>query len=448
MDRIDKSLDDIIKQQRDEKKKLKHTPPAKKQTSIPKKASGGVQSRAAIRATREARASKPNSPYARPTKAKEALFTASFRTKAAPITEIFTAGYIPKPKSTLKLFTTNNKAGRAKETVGPISTKSIRMVTTQAPKAPARDSVSLTSASASLRLSTQQSKQPPQQRPDARSTLSTTNRNDRNDNSFGNRNAQDNRSAPSRANNYNSTNHGNSHGSNHRIQGSRESQGVIYNGSHSQQNRSRQEAPKPKPQVAVPETVDLDMDVDTPISIRGVAPGESVAFRGESGPVTIEIENLDPGTTADDVKYVCSRFGEIKSCMCSNGYAQVTYARKAAGQAAIDNLHGKKADNGQILRVVMRPNPIIHNAAVPAAPTPTPLSGPMKILERAVHGTITNAGTIYSDQLLAAQQMLKVQQHKMAQLQQEEQRIASMRLHANTQMNDLNSLSSSSRGFF
>lgn len=33
--------------------------------------------------------------------------------------------------------------------------------------------------------------------------------------------------------------------------------------------------------------------------------------------------------------------------MCSNGYAQVTYARKAAGQAAIENLHGKKADNGK-----------------------------------------------------------------------------------------------------
>ncbi|KAG0023766.1 hypothetical protein BGZ81_007938 [Podila clonocystis] len=433
MDRIDKSLDDIIKQQRDEKKKLKHTPPAKKQTAIPKKASGGVQSRAAIRATREARAAKPNSPYARPTKTKEALFTASFRTKAAPITEIFTAGYIPKPKSTLKLFTTNNKAGRAKETVGPISTKSIRMVATQAPKAPVRDNLSLTSASASLRLSTQQSKQP-QQRPDSRSAMSSS-RNDRNDNSFANRNAQDNRSAPSRTNNHNNVNLGNNHGG---------------HGSHNQHSRTRQEAPKPKSQILVPETVDLDMEVDIPIAIRGVAPGESVAFRGESGPVTIEIENLDPGTTADDVKYVCSRFGEIKSCMCSNGYAQVTYARKAAGHAAIENLHGKKADNGQILRVVMRPNPIIHTTAAPApaAPTPTPLSGPMKILERAVHGTITNAGTIYSDQLLAAQQMLKVQQHKMAQLKQEEQRISSMRLHANTQMNDLNSLSSSSRGFF
>ena len=62
MDRIDKSLDDIIKLQREEKKKFKGPPP--KKTTIPKKTSGGVQSRAAIRATRETRTTKPNSPYA------------------------------------------------------------------------------------------------------------------------------------------------------------------------------------------------------------------------------------------------------------------------------------------------------------------------------------------------------------------------------------------------
>jgi hypothetical protein len=51
-------------------------------------------------------------------------------------------------------------------------------------------------------------------------------------------------------------------------------------------------------------SMDVDMDVDnSPIAIKGSAPGQqSVAFRGESGPVTIEIENLDPGTTTDDVK--------------------------------------------------------------------------------------------------------------------------------------------------
>ncbi len=53
-----------------------------------------------------------------------------------------------------------------------------------------------------------------------------------------------------------------------------------------------------------------------------------------------------------DAQYVCSRFGEILSCVCSHGFSQVTYARKVAGQAAVDNLHGKKADNGTVQREI------------------------------------------------------------------------------------------------
>lgn len=51
--------------------------------------------------------------------------------------------------------------------------------------------------------------------------------------------------------------------------------------------------------------MDMVMDtdaIDGTVSIKGSAPNSTVAFRGESGPVTIEIENLDPGTTAEDVK--------------------------------------------------------------------------------------------------------------------------------------------------
>ena len=46
------------------------------------------------------------------------------------------------------------------------------------------------------------------------------------------------------------------------------------------------------------------MDLEEgPIVIKGIAPAEvEVSIRGESGPVTIEIENLDPGTTTEDVK--------------------------------------------------------------------------------------------------------------------------------------------------
>ena len=61
---------------------------------------------------------------------------------------------------------------------------------------------------------------------------------------------------------------------------------------------------------------------------------------------------------------------------------------------------------------------------------------------------ITNAGTIYSDHLLAAQTMLKVQQHRMAQLHQEEERIKSLRLQAGSQQGHIGSLSTPSRGYF
>ncbi|KAF9424620.1 hypothetical protein BGZ94_008027 [Podila epigama] len=475
MDRIDKSLDEIIKGQRGDKKKAKPT------AHNPKKTAVGIQSNSALRAKKEARAAKSNSPYARPHQRKEeALFTASFKAQEAPVKEIFTAGYVPKPKGSIKLYTTNNKPATRpsnNEPMGPISTKSLRLVTTQTPKT--EPIKSLTSASASRNSAQarsqaqsqqqqqrQQQQQQTQQRPEARGTLNDNRRNDRQDNyrrdSYDDRfnghsnNRGNERQESNRNNSYDRRDSASNsrvndrHGSDYvnrnntydnRSNGASTNRLNSTSGGHNNTSTHRQEAvtrAQPPSTSSVPSTADQAMDIDTPISIRGVAPGDSVAFRGESGPVTIEIENLDPGTTADDVKYVCSRFGEIRSCMCANGYAQVTYARKAAGLAAVENLHGKKADNGQILRVAMRPNPIIHTT--PTAPTvvhtPSALSGPMKILEKAVHGTITNAGTLYADQLLAAQTMIKVQQHKMAYIQQEEQRINMMRQHVNPTLQD------------
>ncbi|KAG0199860.1 hypothetical protein BGX28_006928 [Mortierella sp. GBA30] len=179
------------------------------------------------------------------------------------------------------------------------------------------------------------------------------------------------------------------------------------------------------------------MDVDEGVLlIKGSAPtsGNDLDLPSDNGPATIEIANLDPDTTAEDVKVVCSRFGEIRSCICSDGLSQVTYARKAAATAAVENLHGKKADKDLILSVRMLKTPVFHG--IPTAPSPHvpgPIAGPLKLLTQAVKGTIANAGTIYADQVLAAQQMLKVQQHRMAQLHMEEQRIAALRLH-NAQM--------------
>ncbi|KAK3814956.1 MAG: hypothetical protein J3Q66DRAFT_343468 [Benniella sp.] len=176
-----------------------------------------------------------------------------------------------------------------------------------------------------------------------------------------------------------------------------------------------------------------------PIVIKGIAPAEvEVSIKGESGPVTIEIENLDPGTTTEDVKVVCSRFGEIRSCICTNGFAQVTYARKAAGLAAVETLNGKKADNNQILHVTMRKTPVFHGVQfTQATHIPSPLAEPMRMLSKAVQGSINNVGSLYQEQLEAAQHILKVQQHRMAQLRMEEQRIQTLRTQTNGQFEDL-----------
>lgn len=64
MNQIDQSLDDIIKKQREQKKKMKGKSTQAKDLKIPKKQAGGVKSRAAIRTDRSIRAAKPNSPYA------------------------------------------------------------------------------------------------------------------------------------------------------------------------------------------------------------------------------------------------------------------------------------------------------------------------------------------------------------------------------------------------
>ena len=68
-----------------------------------------------------------------------------------------------------------------------------------------------------------------------------------------------------------------------------------------------------------PKSEDGDMDVveikqeeeEQFISIKGAAPVEVDAV---NGPVTIEIENLDRGTTAEDVKVSCFVLYRLVSC--------------------------------------------------------------------------------------------------------------------------------------
>ncbi|KAF9180602.1 hypothetical protein BGZ51_006082 [Haplosporangium sp. Z 767] len=170
------------------------------------------------------------------------------------------------------------------------------------------------------------------------------------------------------------------------------------------------------------------MDTDDVIVIKGMAPlGADLAIKGESGPATIEIHNLDPGTSAEDVKVVCSRFGEIRSCICSNGVAQVTYVRKPAGAAAVENLDGKKADNDQILKVIMLRHPVFHT--IPnISHQPTFVPGPLNLLVKAVQGTISNPGTAYSIQVQAARRILELQQNRVNQLRDKAQSVEALQM--------------------
>ncbi|KAF9583737.1 hypothetical protein BGW38_008703 [Lunasporangiospora selenospora] len=491
-------LDDIIKKQRQGKKNQKkpNKAGATKTRTIPKKSGGVVKGKAPVKTEKFARSSKPNAPYAKPinVKKEQALFTESYKAAKAPVKEIFTAGYIPKASTNLKLFTTNYKKEvqrkeALKDAVGPLTTKSLRLVTVQQVKkdaAPQPLSVNQRRADprgeriptepramrkeAEQRQQPQQPRQPRQQNPPSqqsqhqqqqhpqqqqqqqqqqpqqqshqqrssnarggdfyRPTGNSSGRSDDRGNdrrgSESHSNARggsgDHGARHGSTNNNTSTNNYNSGHTNHASSITSSNSRRVQSPERNVRQETRVLSQQTNNRAPEKDSSSMDVDMeDTSISIRGSAPGSNVSFKGESGPVTIEIENLDPETTAEDVKYVCSRFGEIKSCICSHGFSQVTYARKAAGLAAIENLHGKKADNGKILRVTMRKNAVIHDTVQRSVPSS--IAGPMKILTKAVQGTIANPGTLYSDHIVAAENILKAQQHRMAQLQQEEQRL-------------------------
>ena len=235
------------------------------------------------------------------------------------MTEIFTAGYIAKPKGTLKLFTTNYKAGlkagaqqhqqqQRQASGSQLTSKPVRLVTTQQVRKESRNPSSLTS------LHTRNERIPTGPRNPEPLTHSGGRHNDRRQDDV----YVDRRPTHGNQSGSLSTRHGNNNinsSINHANNG--HSNNAQRNG-NSQPERNVRQDPSPRVQLTtkapapVPAHIDLDMDIDmgdTPIAIRGSAPGTNVAFRGESGPVTVEIENLDPETTADDVKVRFSRPG-------------------------------------------------------------------------------------------------------------------------------------------
>ncbi|KAG0003035.1 hypothetical protein BGZ80_005865 [Entomortierella chlamydospora] len=462
MENLDQSLEQIIKSNKQAQKKLNNV--SKKASSKPKSKSKPRVAATALKVIKTGRIAKSTPRIVKPAKP---LFTETYKALSAPIKEIFTSRYIPQT-SPIKLTTFNTKAIQAKKAATrSVTSKPIRLVTTQktdgSSSSGSNNISNKTNSPTPPKISTGNSnskgvyRSADRYRPSSyRSSDIRRNRSRSRSRDVSSRGATESknytssnqnealagkgidsiRKATSKndGGNYNkntTNNSNNSHG-----KGNISSSSDLPSSSQKGKSVSFESVSPDNENSSTDMTMDLD---DGALSIKGAAPSApELSFKGEGGPVTVEIENLDPGTTAEDVKVVCSRFGEIKSCICSNGFSQVTFARRAAGLAAVETLNGKKADNNQILRVSMRKTPIIHHIQNPASiHVPSPIAGPMKLLSKAVEGTIKNAGSLYQEQLQTAQHMLKVQQHRMAQLHMEEQRIAALRMQANAQYGDL-----------
>ncbi|KAF8942433.1 hypothetical protein BGZ47_006477 [Haplosporangium gracile] len=434
---MDQSLDDIIKLNKLESKKITQKP--------------------TLKAPKLTALTKPKSPYRRPVHKEGPLFTETYKAWNAPVTAIFTSAYVPKTEP-IKLVVYNDRVSKSTKDDFRASTSSIyepgtksgiRLSTTQRTRGdpyrpatptaggkPSQGDFYRPQSSGSRRHETSKRRNSRDASRSSSSSASHGNRDDRRKSGgardsvpvsgMGIDEVRKYYSKKSQSNGCTTTTY-NSNNDN--------GKGKDNLGST---RRPRSAADNSTPLPPKTESVLDDMDIveikqeeeEQIISIKGAAPVEVDIV---NGPVTIEIDNLDRGTTAEDVKVVCSRFGEIKSCVCSNGFSQVTYARRAAGIAAVETLNGKKADNNLILRVTMLKAPIFHNVTIiPSPHVPSSIAGPMKLLTRAVQGTITNAGSIYSNQLMMAQQVLKMQQHRVAQLHLEEQEMTLRRIQGVT----------------
>ncbi|KAF9428266.1 hypothetical protein BGZ94_002937 [Podila epigama] len=404
MERIDKSLDEIIKIQKEE------AVSSRKQASNRSVRAKQVPTNKRTRTIQKD--TKSRLPYTvrrleRPIRKEKALFTESFKAMKAPIKEIFTAHYVPKFKP-ITMVAVNKNPVRS-----PNNNSTGDSLTTTKPDHPVvKNERSPTPHAPSVGRNGRSVYRPADSYRPGRGS-NRTRRHPSQD-----RSRRPNNDSSQRAVSPRHTSH------NQRNGGRRRS-------SLSSSNLD----PVIKTEREVTPSLSTNMDVDyTPTPAGRSILDESVQAPIlepvlDNEPATIEIENLDPGTTAEDVKVVCSRFGEIKSCMCVNGFSQVTYARRAAAVAAVQNLNGKTADNDQILRVTLKKTPVFHNNIQVNAPVhvPSPIAEPLKLVGKTVQGSINQVGELYADQLLVAQQMLKAQEDRLAQLHMEEQRLAQIR---------------------
>ncbi|KAJ2485939.1 hypothetical protein IWW37_005793, partial [Coemansia sp. RSA 2050] len=86
-----------------------------------------------------------------------------------------------------------------------------------------------------------------------------------------------------------------------------------------------------------------------------IAPNVKISIRGEAGPATVFISNLDSEASPEDVMTCFKQFGAIKNCTLlydrmgkASGHAEVTYVAKQSAEEAVAKLNNALADGRRL----------------------------------------------------------------------------------------------------
>ncbi|KAJ2796898.1 hypothetical protein H4R21_004532 [Coemansia helicoidea] len=112
----------------------------------------------------------------------------------------------------------------------------------------------------------------------------------------------------------------------------------------------------------------------------------TIVIKGEAGPASVFISNLDTEASTEDVRTCFKQFGAIKGCTLlydsngrATGHAEVTYAAKAAAEEAVAKLNNALADGRRLAVKIM---PASKQAAPNVAPFAAASAPQMSTLAR------------------------------------------------------------------
>jgi len=136
------------------------------------------------------------------------------------------------------------------------------------------------------------------------------------------------------------------------------------------------------------------------LSIKGVAGGKQTEFsiKGEGGPASIYVNNLAPGTSANDVKTAFLEFGDVSTVNLKDDKvtrgavsAELSFASKASALAAINKYNTALVD-GRVLKVQLKQAGTSNNLGAASYRLKNKPSKP--------HYSPTQNGKLYSDHLV------------------------------------------------